>query len=163
MHVNIIMWCDLGKPAWNRPCDIYVTFSVFYLMKVLSWRGTFFWTPWIGPVVPKLWAILKDSQNNRKQKKCISFFGYISQSTWSMLPISRLIPLVSQHILCTLLERFLKCQRQLLVNCTQTSAFVNVNEAKLHFLSTHSIKTMDWHEIMSWRWCHRSESRKWYL
>ncbi len=34
---------------------------------------------WIGPVVPKL-KQLKDSQNNRKQKKCIPFSGCILQS-----------------------------------------------------------------------------------
>ncbi len=39
---------------------------------------------WIGPVVPRLRAF-EDSQNNRKQYKCISSSGYISQS---ILPTS---------------------------------------------------------------------------
>ncbi len=56
---------------------------------------------WIEPVVPKLQQ-LKDSQNNRKYKKCISFSGCISQS---MLPLPT-DPARSQHMLCNPIKAF---------------------------------------------------------
>ena len=45
-------------------------------------------------MVPKL-SQLKDSQNNRKQMKCIPFSGCVSQSMWSRLQTD---PASSQHI-----------------------------------------------------------------
>ena len=44
---------------------------------------------WIGPVVPKLWAV-EGSQNSRKQKKFIPFSGYHVAIN---VPDFRLIPL----------------------------------------------------------------------
>ncbi len=73
-------------------------FSVFYLIEVLIWRGTFCWQPHLsGPVVPKLWAILKDSLNNSKNKRNWFLFLAISHNQCSWLPTDSAR---SQHILC---------------------------------------------------------------
>ncbi len=54
----------------------HVTFSVFYLIEVLIWRGTFCWKPHLNGTrgYKVMSRQLKDSQNNRKQKKFIPFF-----------------------------------------------------------------------------------------
>ncbi len=85
MAIYEITWSwyvsDLGESVGSW----HVIVSVFYLIEVLIWRGTFCWKPtWISTVVPRLWAI-EDFQNNRKQQKFISSSGYISQS---ILPAS---------------------------------------------------------------------------
>ena len=78
IHLN--MWCDLGKSVWSRTCDVFQ----FSMCLKCSFGEVHFAenSTWIGPVVSKLWAIIKDSQNSQK---ILFFSGHISQS---MLPTS---------------------------------------------------------------------------
>ncbi len=78
------MWCDLGESVGSRTCDIF-SFLISIWLKSSLGEVHFPENPtWIGSVVPKF-EQLKDSQNNRKQKKCIPFSGCISQSICSVI------------------------------------------------------------------------------
>ena len=75
----------------------YFQFSIILIEVGGEFKGQvhFVETPtWIGPVVPKLQQ-LSNSQNNKKQKKYISFSGYISKS---MLPNSDWFRWIVTHI-----------------------------------------------------------------
>ena len=64
------MSCNLGESVVSRTCGI---FSVFYLIDALVRRGTFCWKYHLNRTSGSKVKQLKDSKNNRKQKKWIPF------------------------------------------------------------------------------------------
>ncbi len=89
-YLKFLIWC-ISDAIWGNPSElkhVTRTFSVFYLIEVLISRCTFCWKPKLDHWFQS-YEQLKDSQNNRKQKKCIPFSGSISQS---MLPTSNCFP-----------------------------------------------------------------------
>ncbi len=58
----------------------HVTFAVFYLIEVLIRRGTFWWKPHLQRISGSIVTALKDSQNNRKQKRNAFLFLVVSHN-----------------------------------------------------------------------------------
>ncbi len=67
------IWCDVGKSVWSQTWHFQVSFRL-----KCSFGGVHFADN------STCYGQLKDSQNNKKQRKSYPFSGYISQS---MLPI----------------------------------------------------------------------------
>ncbi len=101
------MWCDLGESVRGRKCDIFIQSSIW--LKSSLGEVHFAQNPTrIGPKLQQL----KDSQNNRKQKKCIPFSGCFFFLAVSHNQCCRLStdPARSQHIFqyCKLGKKNLK-------------------------------------------------------
>ncbi len=83
------MWCDLSGSVELA----HVTFSVFYLIEVFTWRGTFCWKPHLnrssGSKVISNWRVLRTIENNRNT------FLFLAISHCCRLPTD---PARSQHI-----------------------------------------------------------------
>ena len=94
---EIYMWCDLGESVVSQTCD----FSVFSLIEVVIWRGTFWWESHLnrssGSKVMSNWWIFRTIENNRNS----FLFLTISRNQCCRLPTD---PPRSQHIcmLCVL-------------------------------------------------------------
>ncbi len=87
-HITI---CDAIYRNHSRKSNMW-HFQFFISLKSSLGEVRFAENPtWIGPVVPKI-KHLKDSQNNRKQKKNIPFSGYIltinAPNFW-LIPLDR--------------------------------------------------------------------------
>ena len=77
------MWCNLGKSVETRTCDISsFLFDGRYILQKTSLESV----QWFQG-----YEQLKDSQNNRKQKKLISFSGYIpiNPADFRLIPLDR--------------------------------------------------------------------------
>ncbi len=96
------MWCDLAGSVGTRTCD------VFYLIEVLTWRGTFRWKTRLnrssGSKVMCNWRVLGTIQNNRNS---FLFFLAMSQNQCCRLLIdpARLQPkLYSKNMIFVLIQ-----------------------------------------------------------
>ncbi len=87
------MWCDLAGSVGPSTCDIFS--FLFYLIEVLTWRGTFCWKPHLnrssGSKVMSIWRVLRTIENNRSS----FLFPTISDNQCCWLPTDRT---TSQHI-----------------------------------------------------------------